>query len=327
MKKTTLGMDIGYSNLKLAINQNEHCIVLPAGAAPADRFGTRFDGSLNTDHLHVLVDGQPYIAGVSPDKAALYARALHADYAKSNAYKALFHASLLLAEADDIDMLVTGLPVSQFNDSERKTAVEKMMTGVHQVTTTRSVEVKKTLVVPQPIGGFLDYVRTNKVDVEDSRILVIDPGFFSVDWVVINDGNLQKQSSGTSLSASSVVLEQCAISIAQAHGAKISVEVLENAFRTGKNSIKVLGKQIDFGDFLSDAVKMVVPSVLDSMQKSIRNEYGEPDEVLLIGGGAQFFEQAVKSVFNRVSVNLPAEPVCSNARGFLIMANAVVNNE
>jgi plasmid segregation protein ParM len=233
----------------------------------------------------------------------------------------------LLAEADDIDMLVTGLPVSQFNDSERKTAVEKMMTGVHQVTTARSVAVKKTLVVPQPIGGFLDYVRTNKVDVEDSRILVIDPGFFSVDWVVINDGNLQKQSSGTSLSASSVVLEQCAISIAQAHGAKVSVEVLENAFRTGKNSIKVLGKQIDFGNFLHDAVKMVVPSVLDSMQKSIRNEYGEPDEVLLIGGGAQFFEQAVKSVFNRVSVNLPAEPVCSNARGFLIMANAVVNNE
>jgi plasmid segregation protein ParM len=325
MNTITLGMDIGYSNLKLALKRDDHeqSIILPSGAAPADKFGTRFDGSLNTEHIHVLVDGQAYIAGVSPDKAALHSRALHAEYASSASYKALFHAALLLAEADEIDVLVTGLPISQFNDTERKTALEKMMTGSHHVTPARSIVVKKTLVVPQPIGGFLDYVKSKKVDVEDSRIFVIDPGFFSVDWVVINDGNLQKQSSGTSLSASSVILEQCAISIAQHYGAKVAIEVLENALRAGKNSIKVLGKQVEFSAFLRDAVKIVAPSVLDAMQKAIRNEYGEPDEVLLVGGGAQFFEQAVKSVFNRISVNLPTEPVCSNARGFLIMANAV----
>ena len=226
MNTMTLGMDIGYSNLKLALKRDDHeqSIILPSGAAPADKFGTRFDGSMNSDHIHVLVNEQPYIAGVSPDKAALHTRALHAEYAKSDSYKALFHASLLLAEADEIDVLVTGLPVAQFNDTERKTALEKMMTGNHHVTPARSIVVKKTLVVPQPIGGFLDYVKTNKVDVEDSRILVIDPGFFI------------------------------------------------------------------------------------SRDNAVHDYY---------------FEQAVKSVFNRISVNLPTEPVCSNARGFLIMANAV----
>jgi plasmid segregation protein ParM len=323
-KKVIVGLDIGYSNLKIAVETNgsERCIVLPAGAAPADRFGTRFDGSLNEEYINVLVNDESYIAGVSPDKAAMHTRELHDEYANSNSYKALFHAALLLVEEDEIDILVTGLPVKQFNEEKRKTALENMMTGKHQVTPIRSVVVKKTIVIPQPIGGFLDYVNSENVDIDDSRILVIDPGFFSVDWVVIRDGNLQKQSSGTSLTASSVILEQCAISMAADYGAKVSIEVLENAFRKDKKTIKILGKQVDFVSYLNNAIKAVVPSVLTSMKQAIRNEYGEPDEILLVGGGAQFFEQTVKTVFDRVNVKIPNDAICSNARGFLVLAKA-----
>ena len=56
-----LGIDIGYSNLKLAFGQKDETPkthLRPAGAAPADRFGSRFDGKAQDDFLHVLVDGQ-----------------------------------------------------------------------------------------------------------------------------------------------------------------------------------------------------------------------------------------------------------------------------
>ena len=59
-----LGIDIGYSNLKLAYGAADgevETALRPAGAAPADRFGSRFDGRAQDDFLHVLVDGEPFI--------------------------------------------------------------------------------------------------------------------------------------------------------------------------------------------------------------------------------------------------------------------------
>jgi len=128
----TLGIDIGYSNLKLAYGAKggtPRTLLRPAGAAPVDRFGSRFDGKAHEDFLHVQVDGQEFVAGVSPDRAEMWSRSLHADYPASASYKALFHAGLLLSEMDRIDVLVTGLPVSQYLDETRKQAIADQMRG------------------------------------------------------------------------------------------------------------------------------------------------------------------------------------------------------
>jgi plasmid segregation protein ParM len=152
-----LGIDIGYSNLKLAFSKSgdkPKTILRPAGAAPADRFGNRFDGKVQADFLHVLVGDEEFVAGVSPDRAEMWTRSLHADYSSSHSYKALFHAGLLLSEMDRIDTLVTGLPVSQYLDENRKKVLVEQMQGTHQVTPKRAVTAENVKVVPQPIGGF-----------------------------------------------------------------------------------------------------------------------------------------------------------------------------
>ena len=121
-----IGLDIGYSNLKLAYGEREGSpttLLRPAGAAPSDRFGTGIGDGAQGDFLHVQVDGQPFIAGVTPDRAAMWARSLHADYPSSSTYKALFHAGLLLSEMSRVDVLVTGLPVSQYLDEARRARV------------------------------------------------------------------------------------------------------------------------------------------------------------------------------------------------------------
>ena len=49
-----VGIDIGYSNLKLAYGNTDKGMLTtlrPAGAAPADRFGGRFDGKAQDDFL------------------------------------------------------------------------------------------------------------------------------------------------------------------------------------------------------------------------------------------------------------------------------------
>lgn len=80
-----VGLDIGYSNLKLAYGVADgamKAVVRPAGAAPDDGFRRRFDGRAQDDFLHVVVNGEPFVAGVSPDRVEMWERSLHADYAK-----------------------------------------------------------------------------------------------------------------------------------------------------------------------------------------------------------------------------------------------------
>ncbi|RYE40872.1 MAG: StbA family protein [Hyphomicrobiales bacterium] len=255
----------------------------------------------------------------------MWERSLHAGYAKTDSYKALFNAGLLLTEMKEIDLLVTGLPVSQFQDESLRNELEKRFTGEHKVTQKRTVNVKKVKVVTQPIGGLLDYV--NQVDdgpeehriTDEHRILVVDPGFYSLDWVLVSNGQLQRQSSGTSIKASSVLLEQAGIFIAEKHGAKVSVETLENAIRTNKTSILVLGERVELAPFLKLASETLSAVTSTSIQKALRVESMSPDVIVLVGGGSQFFHDSIKEAFPRVKVVSLDSPVLSNARGFWLL--------
>ncbi len=70
-------------------------------------------------------------------------RELHADYPASDAYRALFHGTLLLCEHDTVDRLITGLPVSQFLDKELRARLSERLTGEHQVTVGRTCQATR----------------------------------------------------------------------------------------------------------------------------------------------------------------------------------------
>lgn len=87
-----------------------------------------------------------------------------------------------------------------------------MLKGTHQVTTQRAITVKEVRVVAQPAGAYLDCVMSQDDEetleiFENGRAIVIDPGFYSVDWVVVQNGEIYHRSSGTSLKAMSRLLD------------------------------------------------------------------------------------------------------------------------
>lgn len=306
-----VGQDIGYSNIKLAYGPTElgmKTAIRPAGAAPADRFGGRFDGKAQDDFLHVLVDDKPFIAGVSGDRAEMWERSLNADYPSTPSYKALFHAGLLMTGMTEIDVLVTGLPVSRFQDEARRKALEKQFTGKHKITPKRTVEVASVKVVAQPIGGLFGMINQDDAAAEDgvideeARILVVDPGFFSLDWVMVSNGEFHRQSSDTSLKASSVLLEQAGILMAEDFGAKPTVEALENAVRAGKISILMMRQRVDLAPYIKRASEGMSSVIANPIQKSLRNEKMSPDLVVLTGGGADFFRHIIQNAFPRLNV-------------------------
>lgn len=315
-----VGLDIGYSNLKVAFGKlgaEPHLECRPAGAAPSEHIGQRIMAG-GDETLRVLVGEKEFVAGVSHDRLENWARELHRDYTSTESYHALFNAGLLLTGMTEIDRVVTGLPTSQYFDENLRRQMIKAMKGEHQVTPRKKITVKDVKIVPQPLGGFVDYLHglDDPSHVEDASVLVIDPGFFSVDWVMLVNGEFKKGSSGTSLDATSVILDEASALIGKDHGGEPGRSKMENAVRSGRNTVSVFGTRVDIIPYLATAASTVGHIVGAQLQASLRKEESECDAIVMVGGGATLFEPAVKEVFNKTPITIVKDSVFANARGF-----------
>ena len=314
-----VGMDIGYSNLKVVYGNSGDeplLVIRPAGAAPAGNIGQRIMGE--DDSLRVLVGGQEFAAAISHDRIENYARELHRDYTSTDTYRALFYAGLLLTGLSEVDKLVTGLPTNLYFDTGLRTRLAEIMKGEHQITPQRKVVVNEVKIVPQPLGGFVDYLHSLNDPglIEDVSILVVDPGFFSVDWVLLVNGEFKRASSGTSLDASSVILDKAATLIANDHGGNPGRIKLENAIRSGRSTVSVFGNRVEIAPYLAKASASVGHILCSQLQESLRKEDTGIDAIVLVGGGAPFYKTAIKAAFPQVPVTVAPDSVFANARGF-----------
>ncbi len=317
-----VGLDIGYSNLVVVHGTNRDNLkteVLPAGAGPLDLLPQQIKGGEGSS-LQVLIDNEKWAAGVEPERLQGWDRELHEDYPSTKAYSALFKAALLLTGQEKIDRLVTGLPVNQYTDSKRVSELVARLKGTHTVTPKRTVHVEDVMVVPQPTGAFIDAATTadrNLVEIMDEgRVLVIDPGFFSVDWVLFSEGEVRIKSSGTSLKAMSVLLDEMDTRIQDHHGASVGLDLLEKAIRAQRKSILLLGQRINLEEYWKQACSHVAPNALVPLRQSMREEGLNVDVVILAGGGAEAYKEAAEEIFPKAKIQVSTDSVQSNGRGF-----------
>ena len=320
-----LGLDIGYSNVVAVFGndqQKPHSIVRPAQAAPLSLMPG--DAGLRAGEVIVDVEGSPWIAFAAPGRVQ-EGRELHDDYCASKAYAALFKGALLHAagDGDVIDVLVTGLPVTQARNCEYVAMLTARLQGTHRIAAEREITVKQVQVVAQPIGTLTDiYCNSDRAHViEESVSIIIDPGFFSVDWVLFDHCELVAQSSSSSLKAMSVVLEACNEEIAKDNGGIAGVEKIEHALQSGKNSILLYGRKIELTRYLQRAAERVVPRVFTEIKQGLRFLKGRAiDCVILGGGGAALYEPFACREFPEALIIRPVDSVKSNAAGFWCIA-------
>ncbi|NLC21100.1 MAG: ParM/StbA family protein [Halomonadaceae bacterium] len=153
---------------------------------------------------------------------------------------------------------------------------------------------------------------------EEGLVIVLDPGYFSVDWVAMQGRSLRKGSSGTSHKAMSRVLEEASrlICVDVDSDNASSKEALENAVRNGKETVLVFGERIEIKPFLEKAIKAVAPQAMSSLRQAVREEERGADIVLLAGGGGEVFSEVAREAFPRSRIVVPESPVMANARGF-----------
>lgn len=321
-EKFILGLDIGYSNLKIVCGteskRERH--ILPVGAAPSRLMPKDLRGGA-ADAIYVSIEDETYVAGVEPSRLQSWERELHETYTETKSYKALFYAALLMSGSPKIDILVTGLPVDQFKDESFRKRLEGLMKGVHQVSPKVSVEVAEVIVVPQPAGAYLHAVSSvDKSEIiemfDDGRTLIIDPGFYSVDWVSFAGGEIQYDYSGTSQEAMSSLIEYASALIQNDYGFKPTTETIEKAIRNRKDYIFLSSQKVTLEPYLSRASADVAEVALTAMKRTLRKDDMNPDVVVIAGGGSHFYEQAARSVYPKAQVVVPNNPVMAIAEGY-----------
>ena len=325
-------IDIGYSGLKIAAGaagEPPHVLMRPSGAAPVGHVAEDIGlPGLAEPPVWVDVGGARWAAAIDPSCYDGWQRSLHEDYVATGAYRALAIAGMVLqARATgrrEIDMLVTGLPVSQIGDAPRVQAVKRTLAGRHPHHE-GNIVVRAVTVLAQPLGAYAEMVTSTRDEdvlarADEGTVLVIDPGFYSFDWALLARGQLRQSASGTSLEAMSVALEQAARAAAADHGGRPQPALLEAAARAGRERVLQNGTWIEVANYVQQGATKVVPTALEALRTALRRESLTPDLVLLAGGGGVWFREPLCELFPKARVLMSTDPATANVRGFFVYA-------
>lgn len=319
----SVGLDIGYSNMTVVHGHTRgeyKQVSVPSGAGPESCVCKRVSGESVRSGYNVKVEGEEWVAGIRQDLLDGYKRELSADYPKTKPYQALYKGALACTEHDVIDCLVTGLPVNQ--TAQKKSELVSVLRGRHQVGG-REIHVKDVRVVPQPAGSFLDLmdVYKEKSMLASSRVLVIDVGFFSCDWLLMDAGIYKQTASGTSAHAMSALLEEADRHIGSDE-MSYGIARLETAIRKNATTIYQVGKPIQLRDITNKAAMLVGELAMSEIKNTLRKESAVIDVIVLTGGGADFYKPSASKTFPEAHFIHLENSVNRNALGFYKYAAA-----
>jgi plasmid segregation protein ParM len=341
--KVVRAIDVGYGNVKFSFNHLDafskvECEIFPSRSPVAGDKSLSAGLVQGRDTVIINVRGTDYEVGKGVAKAQGTfdeSSVLDRVFCLSDSYLARLRGALYYMMGADkktnapyingghIALLVVGLPVSTFRNKELPVKLKEVLTGPHELPDGRSVIVDNVLVMPQPLGAFFEYAFENGMfeTMSEQKNLIIDPGFFTFDWL-LSDGLtiIDKRSDSVNRGMSAVIKE-----IVEAAKKKYKwdaetgmlMRMLDDHFRDGFEAGKpfvVYQDQIDVKGLLI-AGKSVINEAVSALVNNV-GDGADIQNIILAGGGAQLYHTAIQEKFPRHKILVMGNPVYSNVRGF-----------
>ncbi|MEK7413102.1 MAG: PRTRC system protein D [Planctomycetota bacterium] len=318
--KVIRAIDVGFGNVKYIKEhtpEGVRCDMFPSLAPLASNLAIATGLPAARDTVEVEVEGVRYEVGPGARLGlkAHNVRILHGDFSDTPEYLALLRGALSLMGVSEIHLLVVGLPVGHMNN--RAQSLARLLKGFHPVGNGRSVYVHHAWVLAQPLGGFLDFAMGQGLyqTLSDQVNLVIDPGFYTVDWLTSLGIKVMPERTGSFSGGSHAILEAIARSVSQTLGVDYTdIDAIDRALNKGQ--LLVGGREIDLSPHWRQAQARVNEAV-----NAIANSVGDAHDVnniVLVGGGARHYEAAIRRRFATQRLIVAPDPIFANVRGFQI---------
>lgn len=326
-------IDIGYGNTKFSTTDSRDgkdiaCSMFPSVAPltpkrESDRFLDRKDVVLIEFNSGDCREVGPDAIHSLPSNAS---RKLDPEFPRQDAYIALARGAMDYMQVDRIDHLVVGLPVSSMESMSP--VVRASLIGEHKLSN-RTIHVGDVQVVAQPVGGLYDFGTRNKLmdAIRNGNNILIDPGYFTLDWVFTTGTkpNWHRSGAATSAGVGAIlreIMDRIAGDIQLCE--KRVVEVTESLLNKldfairSKTAFQVKGVSIDLSRYMA-AANHVVETGLSKLRESV-GSLDDVNMVILVGGASHLYKDAVTEMFGGIDVRVAMEPHYANVRGFQLMA-------
>lgn len=318
-KAVVRAIDVGYGTTKFTTDDSLNCAIFPSLAPHADLHRDRARLYRDRRTSEVWVDGLAYEVG--PDSTLFSdTPVLHGDYTTTPQYRALLYGALEAMRLERVDLLMTGLPVRMHRAGSER--LKRLLVGTHCIRPGRIVEVIQAMVVMQPLGGFLAYSheRGGWSIAREQQYLLVDPGYFTFDWMVTR-GMMEVPGLSNSVECGmSEYLRVIEDHLNHDLGTTYSnPRKIDESLRRG--TFRLHGQRVNLQPYRerADTVPRRAVDVL-------RNHVGsgaDIDEIVLVGGGAPFFAAALSEAFPRHTIRPVADPILANVRGFQLIGNVL----
>lgn len=332
-------IDVGFGGVKFALWSKADDMLCRSFASVAPSSFRASHDTMPIDVVRTEINGMTYETGYEAHLAKNglgFGRVQRPDYPQSPQYMAMVNAALFYIGQNTIDVLVLGLPVSTF--VREKQALIDSMTGMHHFTRLDrndaeprviDCEVKKVLVIRQPMGGLYDAFSNEEIvkDLSDGNTLVLDPGFFTLDWIVAhNKKPIENRCGASNNGGVSAIYKVIASELGRETGETIDIGRIEEAFnKSGEvKTIKVKGETFNLAKY-DGLVRGIIQEVLEQMGSQI-GTFSDLDNIIVVGGAAELYKRILQPLVPKFNIIVPKDPMFANVRGFQVAGEVWAGN-
>ncbi len=266
-------------------------------------------------------------------------------------YHASMRAALLYAGEDRINALCLGLPLNHLNTPGRAAKLQNAYSGKIHLTDKQYVEIEKVLIQPQPFGAFIGlgkrWQRLNNVlaeanhdkltkpaDLNNLAILIVDPGEFTLDWLLMRNGApLMKASNAIGDAGRHRIIRELHKQVQDDLGSPLGTSFyadINDALRGGKK-LRVRNQVFDLqSEKYQNVVQAAIADPVQQMLEGIRGADDRIELVVVMGGAPEYITSAIKKQRPWLPVYCETEKegndasIYGNLSGFQIWAEANV---
>ena len=318
-------------------------------AIAVDKLQIEVDNSSRRDSHLVSYGGESFEVGkgvVHNLVASDFGRDMTDKYYDSKVYHALMRGALASIDEPVITTLVLGLPMNHFENKERIAKLCSEYTGPIELGSGKTVNILKTIVHPQPMGGYLSlgheidginealksYPKCGieplkgPADLQNLNVLVVDPGEFTLDWLMMTpSGPAQRVSNAISDAGRHRVLRDVHKMLSAEINRPLGVSfytAIDEALRT-KKPIRIggLAYRLDTKEYQAIIDKAVEDPVRQLLE-GLRGADDRVDLVAVLGGSPIEIADAIRRARPNLPLFVPSEltgqraSMFANLRGF-----------
>ncbi|MFA6309977.1 MAG: PRTRC system protein D [Sterolibacterium sp.] len=337
MKKMIVrAVDVGYGHVKyslgLGANGEVLCDRFPSLSPPYTShmyINASFMQQRNTfvvgieDRQYEV--GKEVMAAIDPN---FEGTVMDLNFAISDAYRARLYGALNYIAQDIpdnfIDILILGLPLNTF--TKYKNTLADQFTGPHTINSSgKKIEVRRCEIYPQPFGSYMKHISSAKAGTSYPVALVVDVGYNTFDWLVCH-GKSTRQYGAAMRGMSSVInaMAKEVIKTIDSTATESSImRRIDAALMTG-SKFTMYGKPVKL-DAAQKMGESVIRDAADKL-KSALQDAADIDLIILTGGGAPFYRQAISQKFPNHNLILLDDSAMGNVRGFHMVGESLARS-